>query len=441
MNSETVLLGCLLNYPDLLERISIKEQDFIQRRHQLMFAEIEKSFGAGRPIDPIILMTRLQSTGSLEDCGGMVYINEVAQAGCSPRNAHVYADTVREESAKRQIAKILADACDGLAGRPASEVVDEVIGRLETCKNPSEAAQFVDAYAASVAHIATMERRADRLERYTSTGLQDLDNRLCGGFADGDMVIVAGRPSMGKTAFSLNLARATAETSPVLFVSMEMSTEQLWDRCVSAVGSVPIQWIRNPDRDNDSWNRYTAAMERMEKSKLFISDKGGQSLAQIRASAKRIKRQHDGIGMVIVDYLSLMTGGDAQNRTAEIGSYSRGLKALAKDLGCPVVVLSQLNRNLEARTNRRPQMSDLRDSGEVEQDADTILFLYRDEVYDQNSPDKGIAEIIIAKQRQGETGKAYLAFNGQFTRFDNLQRPYVERTKAVRKSPDYSGFE
>jgi replicative DNA helicase len=273
------------------------------------------------------------------------------------------------------------------------------------------------------------------------TGYKDLDARLDGGMFAGDLVIVAGRPSMGKTAFALGIAEHHSIAEPVLMFSMEMCAQQIAMRHGSRAGGVPMGRMKDGRRLHDGdWAGITEAAQRAIAAQLFIDDRSGLSLYEVQNTARRIKRKH-GLGLVVIDYLGLMTGGEGDNRTQQIGSITRGLKGLAKQLGCPIVLLAQLNRGLEQRPNKRPNMSDLRDSGEIEQDADTILFIYRDEVYHPDTADKGIAEIIIGKQRNGALGKVGLSYTPELTRFSDLSPGVLFGETQQSRSRPRAGFD
>lgn len=404
------------------------EDDFYRQDHRLIFRAQEFLGEEGQPRDVVTLSEWLKSNDLLEDAGGIAYIGSLANDTPSAANIQAYARIVRSNSVLRQLSRVGADISN-LGYEPEGRETPELLDEAERL----------------VFHIADQGRKTsggfkpikevlkeavDRMDdmfhsesAFTGvpTGLSDFDD-MTHGLQQSDLVIVAGRPSMGKTSFAMNIVEnaAVAEKKAVAVFSMEMSADQLALRMISSLGRVNQERVRTGRLQDEDWHRVTSAVTMMSDAQLFIDDQPALSSTELRARARRLKREHD-LGLVVVDYLQLMQlPGFKENRTAEISEISRNLKALAKELEVPVLALSQLNRNLEQRPNKRPVMSDLRESGGIEQDADLICFIYRDEVYNPDSEHKGIAEIIIGKQRNGPIGTCRTAFLGQFTRFESL---------------------
>ena len=304
-------------------------------------------------------------------------------------------------------------------------VVDRIQSKLENLAQERVKSEPIKASDDLGNYIDRLQEAAEGKIKAIPTGFRDLDDKLGGGMRGGELIIAAGRPAMGKTAFALGIARNVALNYSALVLSMEMPRDQLHDRNIAALGRIHMQHLRQPEKmTDDDWQRFTVAAHKITDLNLYLDDQPALTLLEVRSKARTVKRKH-GLNLLVVDYLGLMTGGPSENRNQEVGSYSRGLKALAKELDIPIIALAQLNRGLENRADKRPGMADLRDSGEIEQDADTIMFLYRDEVYDPNSQANGICEVLIGKQRQGETGMVPLAYQGEHTAFHDLQRGYT----------------
>lgn len=437
-HAENAILGTLLGNNDALESLpNLKTQHFALGANRTIFAAIYSLITTNKLADVITVADYLDSKDLLESVGGRIALHNLTNSESSVKNIGRYLEIMTDKAHKRELKEACRQAIEAADGAtPSTQLIDRIAAQLEAIQAQRSVGEPEEIGATLSSYIDLMNRRAERQERFTKTGLDDIDAKLGGGLSDGDLVIVAGRPSMGKTAFCTGIANHVAETETVLFISLEMQKQQLMDRSIAAAGSIPLQWLRVPgEDDHDLWSRFSMAIEKVRSLKMFTDDTPSQSLIDIRAKARRIKRKY-GLGLLVVDYLGLMAGsGKSENRTQEVGEFSRGLKALAKELDCPVIALSQLNRSVESRGDRRPVMSDLRDSGEVEQDADVIMFIYRDEVYHQDTQDKGVAEIIIAKQRQGEIGTVACAYQGQYTRFDNLayrwERKQPEKPKKL----------
>ena len=427
---QSVLGGLMLNnaaWDNVADRV-IKD-DFYRREHQLIFSAIEKLADHQKPFDVVTLSEELERIGALDDAGGMSYIGTLAKDTPSAANIKAYADIVREHSVKRQLIRVgteIADSGFETEGRGVSELLDHAEHQVfeiaeQQSKNKSGFENIKNLLTRAVDRIETLYQQDEPITGL-STGFSDLDD-MTSGLQKSDLIIVAGRPSMGKTTFAMNLAENVAiqNEMPVAVFSLEMPGEQLVMRMLSSLGRIDQHRLRTGKLEEDEWPRLTSAVSILAEAKLHIDDSASLTPTEIRARSRRLMREHGQLGLIVIDYLQLMQApGVANNRTEEISVISRSLKALAKELDVPVIALSQLNRNLEQRPNKRPVNSDLRESGSIEQDADIIAFVYRDEVYNPETPDKGMAEIIIGKQRNGPIGTCRLTFLGQFTKFENF---------------------
>lgn len=409
----------------------LTESDFYRHEHRLIYAAVGALVSAGKPADVITVFEQLQSQGKAADCGGLAYLNALAQSVPSAANMRRYAEIVRE----RAILRKLIAASDEIAtnafntqGRAVSQILDEAEGKIfkigEEGSRQRQGFQGIDKLVTALIDRVN-ELAENGAEEVTGvrTGFFDMD-RMTAGLQKGDLIVLAARPSMGKTAFALNIAEhvAVGEGLPVLVFSMEMGAAQLALRMVGSLGRIDQQHLRTGALRNEEWERLAEAVDRLGRVQLFIDETPALNSAELRARARRMARQYGQLGLIVIDYLQLMSGSSSseENRATEIGEISRGLKALAKELQCPVIALSQLNRSVESRNDKRPMMSDLRESGAIEQDADVIMFIYRDEYYNKESKEPGVAEIIIAKQRNGPVGTLKLTFLKPLTRFDNL---------------------
>ncbi|MDR0588555.1 MAG: replicative DNA helicase [Burkholderiales bacterium] len=438
LEAEQSVLGALLMDPFAFDRVAdvIDRDDFYSDVHKEIFKQIIKLNNDGRPVDTVTVCDELQRSNKLEYVGGLEYVGKMVQNVPTSANIRHYAELVRERSILRQLIEIsgkIADSAFNLMGRKANEVLDEaeasMLGIAE--QNMRGRKQFVhlsDVLAKVVERVEELHARENPSAiTGTPTGFIDLDE-MTSGMQAGDLIIVAGRPSMGKTAFALNIAEHVAlhADKAVAIFSMEMSATQLVQRMLASVARVLSQKLRSGQVTDDDWDRLAEAMGRLNDAPIVIDETPALSVIELRSRARRIARQfkkEKPLGLIVVDYLQLMQSSSSrrdENRTTEISEISRSLKALARELDVPVIALSQLNRSLEQRPNKRPIMSDLRESGAIEQDADVILFIYRDEVYNPDSKEKGIAEINVGKQRNGPIGTKHLAFLGEFTRFENL---------------------
>ncbi len=409
----------------------LNDSDFYRYEHRLIYAAIGALVAASKPADVITVFEQLQSLGKAQDCGGLAYLNALAQSVPSAANMRRYAEIVRERSILR---KLIA-ASDDIAtsafnphGRAVSTVLDEAESKIfqigEEGSRQRQGFQSIDKLVVSLID-RVQELHDNGAEEVTGvrTGFYELD-RMTAGLQKGDLLVLAARPSMGKTAFALNIAEhvAVQEGLPVLVFSMEMGASQLALRLVGSLGRIDQQHLRTGRLDNSEWERLTGAVEQLGKVQLLIDETAGLTSSELRARARRMARQFGTLGLIVIDYLQLMSGssGSDENRATELGEISRGLKSLAKELQCPVLALSQLNRSVESRNDKRPMMSDLRESGAIEQDADIIMFIYRDDYYNKESKEPGVSEIVIAKQRNGPVGTVKLTFLKPLTRFDNL---------------------
>ncbi|MGK2941227.1 MAG: replicative DNA helicase [Immundisolibacter sp.] len=435
IEAEQSVLGGLLLEHAAWELVAdrVTADDFYRQDHRLIFEAIRGVQDLGQPCDLITVSERLEQLEELERAGGMAYLGLLAGGVASAVNVATYADIVRERSIARHLIEVgsqIADSGFHPQGRSIAELLDEAEGRVFEIADRGARARsgfesIKDLLPAAVERLEKLYRSGVPLTGL-STGFSDLD-RMTSGLHPAEMVIVAGRPSMGKTSFAMNMVESVAIRAgqPVAVFSMEMPAEQLALRMISSLGRVDAHRVRTGQLHEDDWPRVTSAVTLLGEANIFIDDTPALSPLDLRARARRLKRQH-GLGLIVVDYLQLMqVPGAKENRATEISDISRSLKALAKELSVPVMALSQLNRSLESRPNKRPVMSDLRESGAIEQDADLILFIYRDEVYNEDSADKGKAEIIIAKQRNGPIGHLHLAFLGAYTRFEDLAYDYA----------------
>ena len=438
LEAEQSVLGGLLLDNETWDRVAEKavSGDFYSRSHRLIFETIGALIELGEPVDLITLSEALENDQKLEDAGGFVYLAEMMNNTPSAANIAAYADIVRERAVTRELISVaneIAEVGYDTQGRGSAELLDfaetKVFAIAEKRASKSEGPENLH---------TVLEKTVDRIEKLCSTdtggvtgvpsGFTDLD-KMTAGLQKSDLIIVAARPSMGKTTFAMNLAEHAAMTQdkPALIFSLEMPADQIMMRMLASLGRIDQTKIRTGQLDDEDWARLSSTMGLLiENGKMFIDDAAGLTPTELRARARRIHRDHGGISMIMVDYLQLMRAPQfSDNRTLEIAEISRSLKALAKELEVPVVALSQLNRGLEQRSDKRPINSDLRESGSIEQDADLIMFIYRDEVYHDDSEFKGMAEIIIGKQRNGPIGRVPLTFQGKYSRFDNYAGPHV----------------
>ncbi|HZF81630.1 MAG TPA: replicative DNA helicase, partial [Rubrivivax sp.] len=409
----------------------LTDSDFYRYEHRLIYAAIGALVAGSKPADVNTVFEQLQSAGKAADCGGLAYLNALAQSVPSAANMRRYAEIVRERSILRKLIAAsddIATSAFNPQGRQVSTVLDEAESKIfqigEEGSRQKQGFQGIDKLVVSLID-RVQELHDNGAEEVTGvrTGFYDLD-RMTAGLQKGDLIVLAARPSMGKTAFALNIAEhvAVQEGLPVLVFSMEMGASQLALRLVGSLGRINQQNLRTGRLDSGEWERLTDAVERLSQVQLYIDETAALTSSELRARARRMARQFGTLGLIVIDYLQLMSGSSSsdENRATELGEISRGLKALAKELQCPVIALSQLNRSVESRNDKRPMMSDLRESGAIEQDADIIMFIYRDDYYNKDSKEPGVSEIVIGKQRNGPVGTVKLTFLKPLTRFDNL---------------------
>ena len=430
IEGEQAVLGGLLLSPRAYDQVAdvVTEPDFYREDHRLIFRAIQELSHKGRPCDAVTVTEWFESHGEVDQVDGGAYISQLASNTPSAANVRAYAEIVREKSILRQLIDVGAEITSGAFasdGRDSRDLLEEAERKVFAIADQEMRAgsNFISVQDAIKEAIERLQELAEHEGDITgiATGFKDFDQKTAG-LQDSDLIIVAGRPSMGKTTLAMNIAETAAikHEIPVLIFSMEMSAQQLVRRMFSSLGGIDQTRLRTGSLDDLDWPKLTSAMNLLHKSHIFIDETPALSPAEVRARARRMKREHD-IGMIVVDYLQLMAvPGTRENRATEIAEISRSLKAIAKELHLPVIALSQLNRALEQRPNKRPVMADLRESGSIEQDADLIVFIYRDEIYNEDSPDKGKAEIIIGKHRNGPTGTVMLTFQGHWLRFLNF---------------------
>ncbi|MGA7950574.1 MAG: replicative DNA helicase [Thiobacillaceae bacterium] len=431
--AEQAVLGGLLLDNQAWDKVAdlVNELDLYRQDHRQILRAIIRLINDSKAADVVTVAESLQSHGELESAGGLPYLASLASNTPSAANIRRYAEIVRERAVMRKLVETatrIAESAYAPSGRSASQLLDEAEARV------FEIAEAGNRGGAGFMPIKPLLQQVmERVDELYSrdnpddvtgvpTGFKDLDGKTSG-LQPGDLIIVAGRPSMGKTAFSLNIAEHIAVDTglPVAVFSMEMASTQLVMRMIGSVGKLDQHKLRTGRLGEDDWPRLTYAMGKLNEAPIFIDETPALNPLELRARARRLARECGKLGLIVVDYLQLMSSvGSGENRATEISEISRSLKALAKELNVPVVALSQLNRALEQRPNKRPVMSDLRESGAIEQDADLILFIYRDEVYNPESQDKGTAEIIIGKQRNGPIGMVRLTFLGEYTKFESF---------------------
>jgi replicative DNA helicase len=437
VEAEQSVLGSLMLDNSKLDSILaiINERDFYRQDHRVIFRMMLALQEAGQPLDVITLSEELHKHNELDRIGGLGYLVDMANNTPSAANIAAYANIVRERSTLRQLIEA-AQEISKSGMNPSGLDSDDLLHLAE--KRVAEIAEdrpkegglvgVNDLLKATVQRIDELFRSGSDITGVAS-GLTDLDQRTSG-WQPGELIILAARPSMGKTALALNFVETAmfTQTKPVFVFSMEMPSAALIMRMMSSIGRIDQTKMRNGKLTEEDWPKLSSAVAKMKDKLLFIDDTAGLNPQEMRARVKRITREHGNPGMIMVDYLQLMqVAGSSEGRTQEISEISRSLKAMAKEFDCPVIALSQLNRGVEQRPNKRPMNSDLRESGAIEQDADVILFIYRDEYYHEDSPDKGIAELILGKQRNGEIGTCRAAFIGKYTRFDNLAPEYFQQ--------------
>ena len=430
VEAEQSLLGGLMLNKAAWDKVAdvVTATDFYRNDHRLIFASITELVDGGHPCDVVTVSEWLDKRGDLGKVGGLEYLAALANETPGAVNARAYANIVRERAMLRSLIEAgneIAGSAFSTDGRSASDLVDEAERRVFAIAE--KGARGRAGFRSLKQILPETVDRIDLLHQSDgditgiATGFNEFD-KLTAGLQGGDLVIVAGRPSMGKTTFAVNIAEnaAIGGKVPTAIYSMEMPAQQLAFRMISSLGRVDMRHLRTGQFPDEDWSRINTAVQLMSDAPIFIDDTAGLSPTEIRARARRLQREH-GLGLIVVDYLQLMqVPGNTENRATEISEISRSLKALAKELSLPIIVLSQLNRSVEQRTDKRPVMSDLRESGAIEQDADVIVFIYREEVYNPDTPKKGLADIAIAKQRNGPIGDFLLTFVGKYTKFENF---------------------
>jgi replicative DNA helicase len=433
-DSEMCVLGALLLNNNTMDLITgmLRPSDFYRHEHKVIFGVIASMLSVQKTADVVTVFETLERNNQDVEVGGRSYLNELAQFVPSPGNIQRYAEHVRDRSILRQLItvgdEIVANAYD-TRGRDVKLILDAAEQKLfsirERSAKVSEAMKPVSEEL--IQTLDTIQDRADNPDKAWGvlSGFKELDKLTCG-FKPADLIILAGRPSMGKTSFAMNIVEHAAlnQNLPVLVISLEMSRSQLVERMIGSVGRVNQTNMKTGNLTNDEWTRISEASEKLHNTNIEVQDIEAETIGQIRAAARRGAKKHNGLSLIVIDYLQLLDGDSddhSENRTNEIAKISRGLKLLAKEMSCPIIALSQLNRGVESRGDKRPVMSDLRDSGALEQDADTVIFVYRDDYYTKDAcKDPGVAEIIVSKQRNGALGPVRLAWQPMYTRFDNL---------------------
>lgn len=432
LEAEQSLIGGILLDNTAWERIAdlVNESDFYRDDHRRIYRHIAKLIDLGKPADVVTVFESLEKSGEAEQAGGIAYLAEIANSTPSAANIRRYAEIVRERSILRKLVAVgdeIAASALAPSGKDAKVLLDEAEAKV------FEIAEAGARHSSGFVPIQPILKQVvDRVQELydrdnpsdvtgVPTGLVDLD-AITSGLQPSDMIVVAGRPAMGKTTFALNIAEHIAVECrlPVAIFSMEMPGTQLATRFISSIGRIDQSKIRSGRLSDEDWQRLTAAMGKLYDAPIYIDETPGLNPIDLRARCRRLARQCGKLGLIVIDYLQLMSSTrESDNRAAELSDISRSVKSLAKELHVPIIALSQLNRSLEQRPNKRPVMSDLRESGAIEQDADIIMFIYRDEVYNPDSPDKGTAELIIGKHRNGPTGMVRMTFIGESTRFEN----------------------
>lgn len=444
---QSILATVMVYGTDSFDQVSdnVSASDFFHHQHQEIFAAILSLSMTSKPIDVISVIDWLKSNHRMAKAGGEGYVNQIAASHVDVGSLPRHAEIVREKkllrdllSASAQIQELALSPGEVKTRIDAAQSLVMAIGEKSSSTGPVSIAEVI-------AHTTDwMQQRADSGAELTgvSTGFADFD-KMTSGLQSGDLIIIAGRPSMGKTAFALNIAENVAidEDLPVAVFSLEMSKLQLGLRTLASVGGIELEKVRNPTKmtSDDDWGRLSEAMDKLSRKKLFIDETSSITASQVLSRSRKLKRMH-GLGLIVVDYLQLMGDGStkSRNRTEVIGEISRSLKQIAKDLGVPVIALSQLSRQVESRANKRPMLSDLRESGSIEQDADLICFMYRDDYYNPESPHQGVAEVIFSKQRMGPTGRIGLLFKKSMSKFVNYTGALPDEESSHQ--PAHAGF-
>lgn len=448
VEAEQSVIGALLIDNSSWEAVAdvVRASDFYRDDHRRVFGHIARLIDSGIEADIVTVFEAVKRANEVDQVGGLAYLGEIASNTPSSANARRYAEIVADRAQRRALLAVscqIANLADGAGPEGAQQRIDEALGRvmaLAEARPSSSEPELVSEVLPGVVDQLNQLYEQGGATSGLSTGFGDLD-RMTTGLHPGDMVIVAGRPAMGKTAFAMNLAEncALGADGVALVFSMEMTKAEMTKRLMASIGRIELSRLRNGRLLDDDWDKFSVALSKLNDAKIVIDETGGLTLAQIRSRARRTKRQQGRLDLVVIDYIQMMEAGGhgGENRNAELTQISRGIKAMAKELRVPVVALSQLSRKVEERTNKRPVLSDLRESGALEQDADLILMLYRDEYYKPDTDNRGIAEVLIAKQRSGPTGDVHLAFRGEISRFSNLA--YGDRPVPAVVAPKAKG--
>ena len=436
LEAEQSLLGGLLIDNEALDKVAdiVSVKDFYRQDHQIIYQHIHRLIERSQPADIVTVGESLESNSELNTVGGLEYLGLLAESTPTAANIRGYAQIIRERSIMRSLVEVGTDIVDNALspqGRDAQQLLDESESKIfqiaEAGKNDRIGFTDIKELLPQVAERIDQLFQRDNPSDVTGipTGYKDLD-MMTSGLQPGDLIIIAGRPSMGKTSLALNICEYVAIDTglPSAVFSMEMASTQLVSRLIGSVGKLNQHKMRTGQLDDNDWEKLSYALGQLNEAPIFIDEGSALNPYEVRARARRLHKQCGRLGLIVIDYLQLMgSAGSTENRATEISEISRSLKALAKELNVPVIALSQLNRSVEQRPDKRPVMSDLRESGAIEQDADVIMFIYRDEVYNPETPDKGIAEIILAKQRNGPVGRVKLTFLGEYTKFENYANP------------------
>ena len=436
LEAEQSLLGGLLIDNEALDKVAdlLSVTDFYRQDHQIIYQHIHRLIERSQPADIVTVGESLESNSELNTVGGLEYLGLLAESTPTAANIRGYAQIIRERSIMRNLVEVGTDIVDNALspqGRDAQQLLDESESKIfqiaEAGKNDRIGFTDIKELLPQVAERIDQLFQRDNPSDVTGipTGYKDLD-MMTSGLQPGDLIIIAGRPSMGKTSLALNMCEyVSVDTGlPTAVFSMEMASTQLVSRLIGSVGKLNQHKMRTGQLDDNDWEKLSYALGQLNEAPIFIDEGSALNPYEVRARARRLHKQCGRLGLIVIDYLQLMgSAGSTENRATEISEISRSLKALAKELNVPVIALSQLNRSVEQRPDKRPVMSDLRESGAIEQDADVIMFIYRDEVYNPETPDKGMAEIILAKQRNGPVGRVKLTFLGEYTKFENYANP------------------
>lgn len=439
IESEQFVIGSLLISNDSIDRIGdLKVEHFYRQEHRTIFSEIMKQIVAGKTCDVITVFEALND--KVADC--LTYLNAIAQSTPSAANICRHAAIVVDCAIKRSLDVLGIEIQEMASSSPedSATIIDRIATKIDSLSEKKTHTSPVRFSETLSGYADVLTARMEGKIRPISTGFKAVDRQLDGGFERGTLTVIAARPGMGKTAAGLALCRNVAKWGSAGFLSMEMDIRQVTDRNIAALGELPVSWLRHPiESDTELWNRLTIACGKAHELNLYIDDETSLNMLEIRNKARQIKRAH-GLDMLVIDQLSFITSKSSDKKTYElVGEYTRGMVALAKQMDIAVVLLCQLNRECEARVNKRPQLSDLAMSGSIEQDASNVLFLYRDEIYNQDSNERGICEVICAKQRQGETGTVALRYIAHQTRFDDF--PLMWTPPKMREQVRSRGFD